>query len=67
MKSPVFVCINKALEYIFTFNTVGEKVYQNEVNVSKTEIDLNDKNAGIYFLHFIDGTNTTVQKIMISH
>ena len=51
--------------YVTVFNATGQKMIQKEILSLKTEFDLNDFNAGVYFVQVQEGNKLECKKIFV--
>ncbi len=49
---------------ISIFNLVGEMVYSTQITSHSTEINLNELPTGVYILHFVNGNNQQIIKLI---
>ena len=48
------------------YNTIGEKIYAQEITSQKTEINLSSQRGGIYFVQLRSNEQTVTRKIILS-
>ena len=56
---------DEMMNSIMVFNSRGQIVMQQEVNLNSAELELQFLNSGIYFVRIITGKETVMQKIII--